>query len=731
MVVLSESSYEAVESLITPTYLLSRVNRSRSVITAIIIVLLVSLLNVPWTTSFMANSTQSQVTITEWTVPTPASGPLALSLDQSGNCCWFLEYYGGKLGHLDVNTNTFEEWPIPSSSVQYPSNPFDLAFTSNGGSPSLWGTEYGSNKVFAFSTTSNVFREYSLPSSNTGVGYISIEPSVAQLRVWFTETIRNANGELIYDPTSGNATLYEDSFPSAAGGGAYGVFAESNSVWFAGFSALIRWDRASQQYTMWSLPVHGSATGRFITVDSYGQPWYTQGSTNATSDDNFVGVLRGDNVLQEWRLPTLGADPRKLTINPLSEQPWIAERSLGTNDSALAVLSNSSEGTLVTATPTTAQSGGTPVTLAPTSTKVIASVHTALPAVKQIGGLSDNKFTEYSIGPGSPQDVVTDSQGNIWISEPATNKIARLSGFSPDFALSASPQFTSLLKGSSEALSIVGISTSGYKGNPTVSPINLPSGVTFSPEQSQLNIQSGKNASAQVMLDVSPNATAGLKLVTFGANDGTIAHATSVVLMVSNSTSGLPGKSQCLIATATYGSELSPEVELLRDFRNNILMSQTGASFLTVFNSWYYSFSPYLANVARDDLYARDLMKGVVYPLIGSLALSSAVYLVLSASPECATLISGLVVSCMIGAFYVGLPLSVIKRRFRFNLRLSIQLCTALLLCGLGGILVSLNFGSPTLLMIASSLTVLSATWGSATLTAEAISRLTKDSKIT
>ena len=693
---------------------------------AIIILLLVSLLNVPITVSFKADSTRSQVTITEWTVPTPASGPLALTLDKSGACCWFLEYYGNKLGHLDANTNTFQEWQIPTPT----SNPFDLAFTSNGGS-SLWGTQYGSDQVFEFSPTSNVFLEYSLPNSNTGVGHISIEPSGPQVRVWFTETIANANGELIYDPTSRNATLYADSFPSAAGGGAYGVFAESNSVWFAGFSALIRWDRASQQYTMWPLPVHGSATGRFITVDSYGQPWYTQGATNATSGNNFVGVLRGDGVLQEWRLPTLGADPRKISINPLSEQPWIAERSLGTNDSAIAVLSNSSQGTLITTTPTTAQSGGTPVVLAPTSKTVTASIHTAMPTVKEIGGLSSKQFTEYSLGPDSPQDVVTDSQGNIWISEPGANKIARLSGFSPDFALNTSPPFISLSQGSSGAISIVGTSTFGYQGNPTIIPTTLPSGVTFSPERSQLNIQPGRNASVQVTLNVSPNATTGLNSVTVEGIDGTITHSTSILLLVSNSTSGPLGKSQCLIATATYGSELSSEVELLRAFRDNVLKSQTGASFLTIFNSWYYSFSPGIANYLRDRSGTREVMKVALYPLIGFLSISYVLFSTLSAYPEHAALFSGLMASGMIGAFYLGIPLGLVKRKLRFNLSLSIHLSAALLLCGLGGVLVGLNMGSSGVLMISGSIVVLSTAYESAALTAGIISQLTKNSKVT
>jgi len=49
----------------------------------------------------------------------------------------------------------------------------------------------------------------------------------------------------------------------------------------------------------------------------------------------------------------------------------------------------------------------------------------------------------------------------------------------------------------------------------------------------------------------------------------------------------------CLIATATYGSELAPQVQMLREIRDNsLLQTQSGQSFMESFNSFYYSFSP-------------------------------------------------------------------------------------------------------------------------------------------
>jgi hypothetical protein len=50
---------------------------------------------------------------------------------------------------------------------------------------------------------------------------------------------------------------------------------------------------------------------------------------------------------------------------------------------------------------------------------------------------------------------------------------------------------------------------------------------------------------------------------------------------------------RCLIAKATYGSELSSEAQLLRSFRDDVAMCTfAGRNFTQAFNSWYYSFSP-------------------------------------------------------------------------------------------------------------------------------------------
>jgi len=131
----------------------------------------------------------------------------------------------------------------------------------------------------------------------------------------------------------------------------------------------------------------------------------------------------------------------------------------------------------------------------------------------------------------------------------------------------------------------------------------------------------------------------------------------------------------CIIATATYGSELSPEVQFLRGFRDGTVMSTfAGSGFMKVFNAWYYSFSPYVADFVSKQPLLREAMKILLYPLLGILHISALTYSALSFNPELAIVATGLVASGLIGIVYFA-PLSLITllfmkryRKFRLNM---------------------------------------------------------------
>ena len=78
----------------------------------------------------------------------------------------------------------------------------------------------------------------------------------------------------------------------------------------------------------------------------------------------------------------------------------------------------------------------------------------------------------------------------------------------------------------------------------------------------------------------------------------------------------------CLIATATYGSELAPQVQFLREIRDNtVLSTSSGASFMNSFNQFYYSFSPTIADWERQNPVFKEATKLFITPMISSLSI--------------------------------------------------------------------------------------------------------------
>jgi len=78
----------------------------------------------------------------------------------------------------------------------------------------------------------------------------------------------------------------------------------------------------------------------------------------------------------------------------------------------------------------------------------------------------------------------------------------------------------------------------------------------------------------------------------------------------------------CLIATAAFGSEMAPQVQFLREIRDNtVLQTESGTIFMTGFNQFYYSFSPTIADYERENLVFKEAVKITLTPLLTSLTL--------------------------------------------------------------------------------------------------------------
>ena len=118
---------------------------------------------------------------------------------------------------------------------------------------------------------------------------------------------------------------------------------------------------------------------------------------------------------------------------------------------------------------------------------------------------------------------------------------------------------------------------------------------------------------------------------------------------------GIPRGGGCLIATATYGSELATEVQQLRELRDNqLLQTESGTQFMAMFNDVYYSFSPIIADYERENPLFKEITKIAITPMISSLSLME------NANSESEVLGMGLSVIMLNIGMYLGVPAVVI-----------------------------------------------------------------------
>lgn len=134
-----------------------------------------------------------------------------------------------------------------------------------------------------------------------------------------------------------------------------------------------------------------------------------------------------------------------------------------------------------------------------------------------------------------------------------------------------------------------------------------------------------------------------------------IAHATG------ECTSAVGG---CLIATATYGTEFAPQVQLLRELRDNtILGTSSGSSFMTSFNAIYYSFSPTIADWERQNPMFKEVVKITITPMLSTLSILS--HINIESEQEMLGYGIGIIL-LNLGMYFVAPAIIILKVRTRF-----------------------------------------------------------------
>ena len=133
---------------------------------------------------------------------------------------------------------------------------------------------------------------------------------------------------------------------------------------------------------------------------------------------------------------------------------------------------------------------------------------------------------------------------------------------------------------------------------------------------------------------------------------------------------------------------------------------------MSMFNSWYYSFSPTMAAYVSAHPNVRTVFRSGLYPLVGILYVSYNSYLILSPiNSELAALTAGLLAAAMLGFMYIAIPTRlaawVLRRRLGFSTVKLSRLSAASVICGLL-VGVAYLFGGSLALGLATGVLVLS-----------------------
>jgi len=648
-------------------------------------------------------------TFADFLIPSSQSKPTSVKWDSVHNLAWFTENNGGKVTSLDPSAGVFALIPttivctIAGAPVGVNAPNCDTKAGGNSGAnflPSL-GISLSQNSGFANTRTVTavpstpssggfgVFSEYVLSPTISGPNSVAVDGGGG---IWFTE-----------QQSSGNRIGYL----TIAVAFDFGFSANTSSATVsqglsASFDLNLNLMSGNAQTVALSIsPAPPAGVSPQFNPTSGTPPFtstLTLGTTSATPTGTYALTLNavGGGVTKTVPISlVVTATTATTTTTPLTFD-FALSVSGDTSTSIVAGQAGSftlNVDLLGTASPESVQlsASGQPAEVAPSFNPSSGlPPFTSTLTLSSTTGASPGDYTITLTGAGGGQ-----SHGTT----------VTLTILSPvkDFTLAVSSVSFNLPQASS-GTAIITIQSVGIFNDPvTLSASNLPGGASVSFTPNPITPPVAGTVTSIATVSVPRSVSTGTYTFSITGTSGSITHKKDITLKVSG----------CLIATATYGSELSPEVQFLRDFRDyQILRTFAGSNFMIAFNAWYYSFSPTVANYIATHETVKTAMKLVLYPLIGVLHVSSASYATLNFEPEVAALMAGVVASSLIGLVYLALPVSgalwLMRRRLqRSTEKRIVKSLASLALALLAAFVVSEILAVPLAMILVSAAVVL------------------------
>ncbi|MGQ9639263.1 MAG: COG1470 family protein [Candidatus Bathyarchaeia archaeon] len=286
----------------------------------------------------------------------------------------------------------------------------------------------------------------------------------------------------------------------------------------------------------------------------------------------------------------------------------------------------------------------------------------------------------------------------------------------PDFGLYILPTTLSIVQNRSGVATVQVVSINNFADAVSLSLQNTPAGISYLISNPVVAPLPGGYVNTKLTVQTSSSTSIGNYTLTLRGESADKIHTVNFLLVVVAGPPTSIGK--CIIATATYGSEVSPQVQFLRSFRDrHVLSTFAGREFMEAFNLWYYSFSPQIASWLSENPPAKESMKVMLIPLLGILHLSERIYGTFTFAPEPAIIMAGVVASFLIGLTYLWVPGFILLKICSFKscrrLASSILLIWAASLIILAVGVATMN--APMVMVTSSSLVLCTVTIGSLT----------------
>jgi len=618
----------------------------------------------------------------EYQIQTPGSVPWGITASKDEEDIWFTEETGGKIGRFVPSQTRFYEWDLPDKDGSPRPRPRGITMNITkisanfGKTPryDVWFTLYGRSQIghlYGEDASRVRFSIYTIP------GLLDTQPmciamSPIDYSIWFTEYRTNRIGSirLLED----GSALFRHYPTGSSNSGLWGIGVDpSGFVWVTESerNCIGRLNPVSGEYVTFTIPTPNSKPHE-LALEAITTPPYTLLNVWFTeyNGDKIGRYDPGLNAFFEYPIISVGGNPHGIAVSGADGAVCFTEpfaQKIGTIYSWYAppFVTVTTVGTITSAVTTS----------------------TTLPLNRASTTSSTFSFTAWDYPMGPAGATVT--------------TVTRTYTFTSSmFLMTSTSIFSYTLTSWSTSYTVTSTTTSATQTIVSVSTLPTTTSTTATSTSVSVQTSSSTTSKTSTIVSVSTSLTTTtltatstsihptvtvtlantsfLTTTTFSPTVTTTSVRTSMVPTTSTGTMTLATTTTttttvavtrpCVVASAAHGSELAPEVQFLRGFRDGAVMSTfAGAQFMRVFNNFYYSFSPRLAEFVASSPLASGIVRAAIHPLVALLRLTESIFRVVPVSPELGVLLAGVVASCLVGAIYASPVVLLLRASRRFS----------------------------------------------------------------